>query len=409
MKKNITKIKDNLKKIENKKTKIKSEKKLLEGSRAIALTINNINPQVISAYPITPQTHIVEDLAKFKADGQANYEYVRAESEFSAASIVLGASAKGVRTYSATSSQGLLLMTEVVYNISGMRLPVVMTLANRAISAPINIWNDQQDAMAIRDAGWIMLMAENNQEAVWQHVLAYKVAEKTGFPVFVNVDGFILTHCFEPVYIPDKKTIKKFLPDYKPTTGNYLDTKNPVTLGAFLSPQYYQTFREKMYNEFQNTLKEINKEYVNLEKIIKTELQNKLTTKQTFTADNGLIEYVGPKKAKTIVIAMGSVIGTVKTALKDKKDVGILKIKTYRPFPKQAIYDIIKEAKNILVLEKAVSFGNFSPLYLDIKTVTTDKQIIKNFIGGLGGKDITEKTILEIITKFNSFKKINFI
>jgi len=409
MKKNITKIKDNLKKIENKKTKIKSEKKLLEGSRAIALTINNINPQVISAYPITPQTHIVEDLAKFKADGQANYEYVRAESEFSAASIVLGASAKGVRTYSATSSQGLLLMTEVVYNISGMRLPVVMTLANRAISAPINIWNDQQDAMAIRDAGWIMLMAENNQEAVWQHVLAYKVAEKTGFPVFVNVDGFILTHCFEPVYIPDKKTIKKFLPDYKPTTGNYLDTKNPVTLGAFLSPQYYQTFREKMYNEFNNTLKEINKEYINLEKIIKTELQNKLTTKQTFTADNGLIEYVGPKKAKTIVIAMGSVIGTVKTALKDKKDVGILKIKTYRPFPKQAIYDIIKEAKNILVLEKAVSFGNFSPLYLDIKTVTTDKQIIKNFIGGLGGKDITEKTILEIITKFNSFKKINFI
>ncbi len=393
----------------NLKTKNKSEKKLLEGSRAIALTINNIKPQVISAYPITPQTHIVEDLAKFKADGQADYEYIRAESEFAAASIVLGASAKGVRTYSATSSQGLLLMTEVVYNISGMRLPVVMTLANRAISAPINIWNDEQDAMAIRDAGWIMLMAENNQEAVWQHVLAYKVAEKTGFPVFVNVDGFILTHCFEPVYIPDKKIIKKFLPDYKPAKGNYLDTKNPATLGAFLSPQYYQTLREKMYNEFQNTLKEINKEYINLEKIIKTELQDKSINKQNLTTDNGLIEYVGPKKAKTIIITMGSVVGTVKTALKDEKNVGILKIKTYRPFPEQAIYDIIKEAKNILVLEKAVSFGNFSPLYLDVKTVTTDKQIIKNFIGGLGGKDITEKTILEIITKFNSFKKINFI
>ncbi|HPT08468.1 MAG TPA: pyruvate ferredoxin oxidoreductase [bacterium] len=380
--------------------KNKLEKKLLEGSRAIALTINNIEPQVISAYPITPQTHIVEDLAKFKSNGQANYEYIRAESEFAAASIVLGASAKGVRTYSATSSQGLLLMTEVIYNISGMRLPVVMTLANRAISAPINIWNDQQDAMAIRDAGWIMLMAENNQEAVWQHLLAYKIAEKTGFPVFVNVDGFILTHCFEPVYIPDKKIIKKFLPDYKPLTGNYLDTNNPVTLGAFLSPQTYQTTREKMYNEFQTTLKEINKEYINLQKII---------NEKTSITNNGLIEYLGPKKAKTIIIAMGSIIGTIKTALKDKKDIGILKIKTYRPFPKQEIYDIIKEAKNILVLEKAISFGNFSPLYLDVKTISSDKQIIKNFIGGLGGRDITEKTILEIITKFNSFKKINFI
>ncbi len=380
--------------------KNKLEKKLLEGSRAIALTINNIEPQVISAYPITPQTHIVEDLAKFKSNGQANYEYIRAESEFAAASIVLGASAKGVRTYSATSSQGLLLMTEVIYNISGMRLPVVMTLANRAISAPINIWNDQQDAMAIRDAGWIMLMAENNQEAVWQHLLAYKIAEKTGFPVFVNVDGFILTHCFEPVYIPDKKIIKKFLPDYKPLTGNYLDTNNPVTLGAFLSPQTYQTTREKMYNEFQTTLKEINKEYINLQKII---------NEKTSITNNGLIEYLGPKKAKTIIIAMGSIIGTIKTALKDKKDIGILKIKTYRPFPEQAIYDIIKEAKNILVLEKAISFGNFSPLYLDVKTISSDKQIIKNFIGGLGGRDITEKTILEIITKFNSFKKINFI
>lgn len=159
-----------------------NKKQILEGSQAIALIIKNIEPAVVSAYPITPQTHIVEDLAKFKADGKANYEYVRSESEFSAASIVLGASAKGVRTYSATSSQGLLLMVEVVYNISGMRLPVVMTLANRAVSAPINIWNDHGDAMAIRDAAWLMFFAENNQEAVEQHLLAYKIAEKTLFP-----------------------------------------------------------------------------------------------------------------------------------------------------------------------------------------------------------------------------------
>ena len=378
-----------------------TSKELLEGSRAIALIINNIEPQVVSAYPITPQTHIVEDLAKLKADNLATYEYVRAESEFAAASIVLGASAKGVRTYSATSSQGLLLMTEVIYGISGLRLPVVMTLANRAISSPINIWNDQQDAMAIRDAGWIMFMAENNQEAVWQHILAYKLAEKTSFPAFINVDGFILTHCFEPVQIPDKKTIKKFLPKYKAKKGEYLNTKNPITVGAFLSPNDYQTAREQMYNDFQKTLTEIKKEYSILKKII--------GIKNTAVIDNGLLEYSGSKKADTIIIAMGSVIGTIKETLKNNKKVGILKIKTYRPFPNQAIYDIIKGAKNVIVLEKALSFGNFGPLYLDIKTISSDKQNIKNFISGLGGKDITQAYILKIINKFNSYKKINFI
>ena len=153
-------------------------RQILEGSRAIALTIKNIKPAVVSAYPITPQTHIVEDLAKFKADGDADYEYVRAESEFAAASIVAGASATGVRTYTATSSQGLLLMTEVLFNIAGMRLPVVLTCANRAVSGPISIWNDQQDSVTIRDSGWIMLYGGDNQEVADLHVQAFKIAEK---------------------------------------------------------------------------------------------------------------------------------------------------------------------------------------------------------------------------------------
>jgi len=244
-------------------------------------------------------------------------------------------------------------------------------------------------------------MAENNQEAVWQHILAYKLAEKTSFPAFINVDGFILTHCFEPVQIPDKKTIKKFLPKYKAKKGEYLNTKNPITVGAFLSPNDYQTAREQMYNDFQKTLTEIKKEYSILKKII--------GIKNTAVIDNGLLEYSGSKKADTIIIAMGSVIGTIKETLKNNKKVGILKIKTYRPFPNQAIYDIIKGAKNVIVLEKALSFGNFGPLYLDIKTISSDKQNIKNFISGLGGKDITQAYILKIINKFNSYKKINFI
>ncbi len=367
-----------------------NKKQILEGSRAIALIVKNIEPAVISAYPITPQTHIVEDLAKFKADGQATYEYVRSESEFAAASIVLGASAKGVRSYSATSSQGLLLMTEVLYNISGMRLPVVMTLANRAISAPINIWNDHSDAMAVRDAGWIMLFAENNQEAVWQHLLAFKIAEKMALPVMINVDGYILTHCYEPTYIPDKKIIKKFLPSYKAKAGTFLDSKNPMTMGAFMTPQHYQETRKKLVSDFNLAISEIKKEYQLLQKVMGIE-------KEKNVIDNGLIEYTGNKKAKTIVIAMGSVIGTIKSALLGQKNVGILKIKSYRPFPEKEISDIIKGAINIIVIEKAISPGNHSPLCLDVMAISSDKQKVKSFVSGLGGRDISEEEIKKII------------
>lgn len=378
-----------------------NKKQIIEGSHAVALTINNISPNVISAYPITPQTHIVEDLAKIKANGEAKYEYVRAESEFAAASIILGASATGARTYSATSSQGLLLMTEVIYNIAGLRLPIVMTLVNRAISSPINIWNDQQDAMAIRDAGWIMFFAENNQEAIEQHVLAYKISEEMKVPVFVNMDGFILSHCYEAVEIPSKKDINKFLGKYKAKSGEYLDTKNPVTIGAFMAPNNYQTSRENLNKDLNASIKKINKNYSDWKKII--EEKNKKN-------DNGLFEYTGEKKIKTLIIAMGSVIGTIKSAIENEKNVGVLKIKTYRPFPHQEIYDIIKEsgAKNIIVLEKSVSLGTYSPLYSDL-CVLNKKQDIKNFISGLGGKDIKKETILKIVKNFNDYKLLNFI
>lgn len=385
----------------NKKPQKNEKRQILEGSHAIALTIKNINPDVISAYPITPQTHIVEDLAKIKADGKADYEYVRAESEFAAASIVLGAAATGSRTYSATSSQGLLLMTEVIYNISGLRLPVVMTLANRAISSPINIWNDQQDAMAIKDAGWIMFFAENNQEAVEQHLLAYKIAEKMMIPVFVNIDGFILTHCYEPIKIPSKKETAKFLPKYKAKKGEFLDPSNPVTIGAFMTPAHYQKSRETLYLDFARSAKEINKEHFLLQTILNNKIKNKKN-------NNGLFEYCGPEKPKTIIIAMGSVIGTIKSALKNDKRVGILKIKTYRPFPHQEVYDIIKGVKNIAVLEKALSFGTFGPLFSDL-SILNKKPEIKNFIAGLGGKDIKEEDIVKITKKFDTYKKLNFI
>jgi len=373
-------------------------RQILEGSNAIAQTIKNIRPAVVSAYPITPQTHIVEDLAQFKADGQADYEYVRAESEFAAASIVAGASAAGVRVYSATSSQGLLLMAEVIYNIAGLRLPVVMTCANRAVSAPINIWNDAQDVMAIRDAGWILLFAENHQEAVDQHIMAFKIAEQLKLPVMVNVDGFVMTHTYEPVTIPTAEQIKKYLPDYKPEPGQYLDPANPVTLGPLATPAHYLEIRQELHEDLTASLKDIDKEYKKYNSLI-----GNLNKKN----DNGLLEYVGSDKPETILVAMGSAIGTIKAALspltRGDGGVGVLKIKCFRPFPAEAILKIIKPAKNIAVIDKAITLGQIGPLASDLKAAAQGKisANIGSFIMGLGGRDITTEMIKKIIKLAN--------
>ena len=377
----------------------KDKRQLLEGSRAIALTIRNIKPGVVSAYPITPQTHIVEDLAKFKADGPESYEYVRAESEFAAASIVLGASAAGIRTYSATSSQGLLLMAEVIYNISGMRLPVVMTVANRAVSAPINIWNDHSDIMAMRDAGAILLFAETHQEAIDQHVLAYKIAETLSLPVFVNVDGFILTHSYEGCEIPETKLIKKFLPDYKAKKGEFLDPKNPITMGMFAGPQHYFGFRTKLQNDLLSSAKLITKEYQNWKKIFVTGKKESATK-----IDTGLMEYYGPKDPKTVLVTLGSVAGTIKQVIDDagaKNSTGLLKLRCYRPFPAEQIKKALVGVKNIMSIEKSYGLGYESPLHLDLAAALFGEKIkLASKVVGLGGQDVTEAEISKIIKAY---------
>ncbi|MFH0854002.1 MAG: pyruvate ferredoxin oxidoreductase [bacterium] len=385
-------------------------KQILEGSRAVAETIKLCKPDVISAYPITPQTHIVEDLAKFKADGKADYEYVRAESEFAAASIALGASATGSRVYTATSSQGLLLMAEVVYNIAGMRLPVIMTCANRAVSAPINIWNDHQDAMAVRDAGWVMLFAENVQEAVDMHIMAFKIAETVKIPVMVNIDGFILTHTYEPVEIPSDVFVKKFIGKYKPAKGEYLDVDNPRTFGAFASPADYQGIREQLQDDIMESKQLINetaKKYYNQVNALQ-KLQN--SNFKTNAMDSGLIEYVGSQDAEVVIVAMGSVVGTIRHAVqemclvdkiplnpllkKGENNVGILKIKSFRPFPNEEIRKVLKNAKFVAVLEKAISLGNEGILAGEIKQVLCGTGIkVKSYIGGLGGRDVTREMV----------------
>ncbi len=373
-----------------------TNRQILEGSRAIALTIKNIAPDVISAYPITPQTHIVEDLAKFKADGLANYEYLRAESEFAAASIVLGASAAGSRVYSATSSQGLLLMTEVLFSIAGLRLPIVMTCANRAISSPINIWNDHQDIMALTNSGWIMLFAETNQEAVLQHILAYKIAEATKLPVMVNVDGFILTHSYEPLSIPEAGKIKKYLGQYKPEINTYLHVDHPITMGSFVSPKDYLEIRQELQDDLEASIKMIATEYFKEHKVLGIAVGK---------TENGLYEYYGPRSAEMVIVAMGSVVGTIKDVVDQNKKVGVLKIKCFNPFPYQEIAKTLSQFKKIAVLEKAAGFGSLAPLMSRIISTAKPNQAVKNYIAGLGGRDITKKMIKEVINDIMKTKR----
>ena len=375
-------------------------RKITEGSHAVAEAVKLCEPGVVSAYPITPQTHIVERLADFYANGDATYEYVLGESEFAAASIVEGASASGVRAYSATSSQGLLLMTEVIFNIAGMRLPLVMTVANRAISAPINIWNDQQDAVTIRDSGWIMLYAATNQEAIDMHIQAFKIAERVNLPVMINMDGYVLTHTYEPLIMPSQAEVRKYLPKYKPESGQYLDVKNPRTLGAFATPEYYMELREELYNMVKDSKKTIKEEF----KIFKQQFGR--------GKGDGLVEGYKLKDADTAIITFGSVIGTMEDVVdelrKKGEKVGLLKVRCFRPFPGEEIKKALENVKNIAVAEKCLSLGNEGILGGEVKQYL-DKPV-KQFIIGLGGKDITEEVVERIFKKTcEKDKKLEFI
>jgi len=367
-------------------------KQFLEGSKAVAEVIKLCRPGVISAYPITPQTHIVEELAQFVANGELNTQFVNVESEHSAASVVLGASATGVRVYTATSSQGLFYMAEVIFNIAGLRLPVVLTCANRAISAPINIWNDQQDSVSLRDSGWIQFYAEDMQEVVDQHLIGYRLAEDKSvmLPVMVCMDGYTLTHGIETVDTPSMEQVNKFLPEYKPLYK--LDVDNPVTMGVLADPDYYMETRYAIQETLKNTLDLIPKITADFAKVFGRNY-------------NGLIEEYRTKDAERVIVAMGSVCGTIKEVIDELrakgKKVGLLKIITYRPFPQQAIYEALKNIPKVGVLDRALSLGSFAPLAGEIKAAFFGKkkkpQVISSFIAGLGGRDITRGTIKEIL------------
>jgi len=377
-------------------------KEFLEGSRAIAEAVKLCRPGVISAYPITPQTHIVEELAQMVANGELNAQFVNVESEHSAASVVLGGVAAGVRSYTATSSQGLFYMAEVIFNIAGLRLPLVLTCANRAISAPINIWNDQQDSISLRDAGWIQLYAENNQEAVDFHLMGYRLSEDKSImlPVMVCMDGFILTHGMESVDMPGQDKADKFLGPYKPLYK--LDTAKPLTMGILADPDYYMEARFAI----QETLKQV------LEMLPKVSAEFKVMFNRDYK--DCLVEEYLTKDAEKVIVAMGSVCGTIKEVVdelrKKGKKVGLLRVISYRPFPFARIYEALKNVPKVAILDKAVSLGSYAPLAVEMKAAFFGKskapKVISSFVAGLGGRDITPESIREIFSKLTT-KEIN--
>ncbi len=357
-------------------------KKIMETSHAIAEAVKLCDPKVISAFPITPQTHIVEKLADMVADGDLDAEYLNVESEHSAISACVGAQAAGVRTYTATASQGLALMHEILFIASGMRLPMVMTIANRALSGPLNIWNDWSDSIASRDSGWLQLYCETAQEALDTTIQAYKIAEneKVLLPVMVCVDGFILSHVYEPVDIPKKTDVKKFLPDY---AGPIMDFDKPITQGTWAGPEEYQGFKKMQQDAMTNALKVIQ------------DTNKDFAEQFDRSYGNGLIELFNMKDAKYAIISMGSVCGTIKHVMEKNniKDVGLIRIKSYRPFPVKELQKSLKNIQSAAVLEKDISLGSAGALMADVKYASN--MPMTNIISGLGGRDITEKMVLE--------------
>lgn len=364
--------------------------KQTEGSHAVAEAVALCRPEVICAYPISPQTHIVEGIgAMVKAGKIANCEFINVESEFAAMSVAIGSSATGARTYTATASQGLLFMVEAVYNASGLGLPIVMTVANRAIGSPINIWNDHSDSISQRDSGWIQLFAETNQEAVDLHIQAFKLAEELSLPVMVCMDGFILTHAYERVDIPTQEQVDAFLPPYEPR--QVLDTHAPVSIGAMVGPE---AFTEVRYLAHEKQMQALN-------------LIPKLAEefKTIFGRDSGgLVRPYRTEDAETIVIAMGSVLGTIKDTVDEMRDagvkIGVLGIGSFRPFPLDAVREAIKHAKRVVVLEKTFAVGIGGILATDVRTAFFGLPIESyTVVAGLGGRPILKTSLHQVFEK----------
>jgi pyruvate ferredoxin oxidoreductase alpha subunit len=362
----------------------------VEGSRAVAETVARCRPDVVAAYPISPQTHIVEALSDLVAEGRAGRcEFLMVESEFGAMSACIGASAAGGRAYTATASQGLLFMAEALPNASGLRLPVVMTVANRALGAPINIWNDHSDAMSQRDAGWIQLFASSNQEAVDLHVQAFVVAESLHVPVMVNMDGFVLTHAMEGIDVPDQDEVDALLPPFRPL--HVLDPDHPVTIGAMVGPE---AFTEVKYLEARRQLRSLDAIQGVADRF------HRVTGRRS----GGLTSSYRLEDADVVLIGLGSLLGTAADVVDELRDeglaVGLLGVTCFRPWPLDEIRKSLADASRVVVLNRALSVGFGTVLGADVRlTLAGSQVVVHDVVAGLGGRPVTRDLVRRLLVE----------
>ncbi|HEV8096323.1 MAG TPA: transketolase C-terminal domain-containing protein [Burkholderiales bacterium] len=362
--------------------------KQIEGSHAVAEAVGLCRPEVICAYPISPQTHIVEALGEMvKAGRIGRCEYINVESEFAAMSVAIGASAAGARAYTATASQGLLFMAEAVFNASGLGLPIVMTVANRAIGAPINIWNDHTDAMSQRDCGWIQLFAETNQEALDLHIQAFRLGEELSLPVMVCMDGFILTHAVERVDMPAQEQVDAYLPPFEPR--QVLDPAEPVSIGAMVGPEAFTEVRYLAHAKQMRALELIPGWAEEFRRAFGRE-------------SGGLMHTYRCEDADTVVVALGSVLGTIKDTVDEMRErgakIGVLAITCFRPWPSAAVRAALARARRVVVLEKSLAVGLGGIVSTNVRTCYSgNPDSVHTVIAGLGGRAITRASLARML------------
>lgn len=371
----------------------------MEVAIAAAEAVALCNIDVAAVYPITPQSHIAEHLAEIVADGRIDAEFITVESEHSSISACCGASGAGARVYTATSSQGLMYMHEVLPIVSAMRLPVVMGLANRAVSGPLNIWNDHTDIMPQRDSGWISFFAENGQEVVDMSIQSFKIAEHPDvmLPIVLNIDGFQLTHMVEALEMPDQKEVNRFLPDYKPYATLHPD--KPVSMGTANMPDI-----------FTETMKAKQEALINSKKTI---IKIWKEWKELFGREYNPVEKYKTEGAETLILTMGSMGETASIAVdelrKEGVPAGLIKLRLWRPFPFEELKEAVKGAKRLIVTDRAVSFGGpGGPVASEIRSAfynDKDRPNIFSYIIGLGGRDVRVEDFKDMILKSMKMKK----
>jgi pyruvate ferredoxin oxidoreductase alpha subunit len=377
-----------------------SAKKGMEVSIAASVAAKLARVEAVAAYPITPQTHIVEHLADIVANGELEAAYINVESEHSAMSACVGSSAAGARTFTSTSAQGMELMHEILFIASGMRLPIVMASVNRALSAPLSIWGDHSDVMAARDTGWIMIFTENGQEVVDSIIMAFKIAEdrRVLLPMMVNLDGFSLSHVIEPIEFPSQEDVDRFLPPYAPLYTLHPD--KPVTMGAYAMPELYTEAKygqEMAIRNSKTVVKEVLEQF-----------------SKEFGRKYNIVETYNIEKADTVFMALGSINENIKTAIdllkENGKELGLVIPRLFRPFPADEIVEVLKGKKKLAVFERVMPGGAMNgPLYNEIASLAIQNGLniqLENYIFGLGGRDVEPEQLMDVFDQVSASSKI---